>query len=74
MHAMLMQSATGPGEGQPAVLKVNHVCETVDHETGTVTFPNGISARHDLVIGADGVGVGPSMQLSISSPDEDMNV
>ncbi|KAH8422251.1 uncharacterized protein LDX57_000009 [Aspergillus melleus] len=65
MHAMLMQSATGPGKGKPAVLKVNHQCETVNHETGTVTFHNGISARHDLVIGADGVGSAVRKSLGI---------
>ncbi|KAK1141029.1 hypothetical protein N8T08_009602 [Aspergillus melleus] len=65
MHAMLMQSATGSGEGQPAVLKVNHVCETVDHDAGTVTFHNGISARHDLVIGADGFGSAVRKSLGI---------
>lgn len=57
MHQMLMESATGAGEGEPAVLKLNHACESIDHETGTISFENQITAQHDLVVGADGIGV-----------------
>ncbi|KAA8651266.1 hypothetical protein EYZ11_006786 [Aspergillus tanneri] len=56
MHEMLMDSATGEGEGVPAKLMLNHSCESVDHETGVITFKNGVTARHDLIIGADGIG------------------
>ncbi|KAJ4423611.1 hypothetical protein N0V82_001779 [Gnomoniopsis sp. IMI 355080] len=57
MHAMLKDSALqGEGEGEPAKLCVNHKCETLDVETGVITFANGHSAQHDLVIGADGIG------------------
>ena len=57
MHQMLMASATGPGEGEPAVLKLNHACESIDHEYGTLTFKNKLTAKHDLIVGADGIGV-----------------
>lgn len=60
MHEMLMTSATGPGEGEPAKLVLNHAYESVDHETGTITFKNGVTAQHDLIVGADGIGVGVS--------------
>lgn len=76
MHSMLMQGATGPGDGQPAVLKLNHACKSVDHETGTVRFQNATSARHDLVIGADGVGVSSPFLwalLVVIPPDRCMN-
>lgn len=58
MHEMLMKSATGPGEGEPAKLVLNHACESVDHETGTIVFKNKVTVQHDLIIGADGIGVG----------------
>lgn len=58
MHAMLMDSATGAAhEGAPAILKVNHKCVAIDHDNGIITFENGVTARHDLIIGADGIGV-----------------
>lgn len=57
MHAMLMDSAVGQrGEGVPAVLKVNHKAKDVNLETGEVTFENGVTAKHDVIIGADGIG------------------
>jgi salicylate hydroxylase len=31
-------------------------CKTIDLETNTITFENGVSATHDLIIGADGIG------------------
>jgi salicylate hydroxylase len=52
-----MEAATGPGEGQPAVLRLNHTYETLDAEKGVISFTNGTSVQHDIVIGADGVGV-----------------
>lgn len=57
MHAMLMESAIGEkGEGQPAKLVVNHKCRNLDVETGEVVFENGVKVKHDVVIGADGIG------------------
>ncbi|KAN0067960.1 hypothetical protein V8E54_013888 [Elaphomyces granulatus] len=57
MHRMLMASATGPGEGEPALLKTNHACESIDHKNGILTFKNNVAAKHDLIVGADGIGV-----------------
>lgn len=31
-------------------------CESIDHETTTIHFTNGHSAKHDVIIGADGIG------------------
>jgi salicylate hydroxylase len=31
-------------------------CRTIDLEANTITFDNGVSAKHDLVVGADGIG------------------
>lgn len=57
MHAMLMDSAMGESHsGTPAVLKVNHRCSSIDHKAGIISFSNGVQARHDLIIGADGIG------------------
>ncbi|CAG8961376.1 hypothetical protein HYFRA_00013322 [Hymenoscyphus fraxineus] len=57
MHAMLMDSAMGSSHpGTPAILKVNHKCSSIDHKAGLVTFENGFQAKHDLIIGADGIG------------------
>ncbi|KAH6682736.1 hypothetical protein B0J14DRAFT_673144 [Halenospora varia] len=57
MHAMLMDCATQDGgEGVPAKLIVNHKCSAIDLENGIVTFENGVTATHDVVIGADGIG------------------
>lgn len=57
MHAMLMDAALGHNyEGTPATLKVNHKCVDIDSEKGLVVFENGVTARHELVIGADGIG------------------
>ncbi|KAJ5657319.1 uncharacterized protein N7484_000968 [Penicillium longicatenatum] len=57
MHFMLKESALAEeGKGVPAVLKVNHRCSGIDLETNVITFENGYSAKHDLIIGADGIG------------------
>lgn len=57
MHAMLMSTAIeAPGAGTPAKLIVNHKCTAVDVSTGTITFDNGVTATHDAIIGADGIG------------------
>lgn len=55
MHFMLMEAATSPeGEGEPAELYIDYICESVDTEKGEVTFRNGNTVTADLVIGADG--------------------
>ncbi|CAI6090427.1 hypothetical protein V2G26_006014 [Clonostachys chloroleuca] len=56
MHSMLKDSALGEGEGQPAKLLVNHKCREIDLSTNIITFDNGVTARHDLIVGADGIG------------------
>jgi len=57
MHTMLMKSAVGEaGEGIPAVLKVNHKALEINHQAGVITFENGVQAKHDLIVGADGIG------------------
>ncbi|KAL4891502.1 FAD/NAD(P)-binding domain-containing protein [Aspergillus ambiguus] len=65
MHQMLMTSATGAGKGVPAVLKVNHACESIDHDAGIVKFKNGVTAKHDLIVGADGIGSSVRRTLGI---------
>lgn len=55
MQEMLLDPATGAGAGEPAVLKLNHACETIDHETRRITLRNQTSAQHNLIVGADGV-------------------
>jgi salicylate hydroxylase len=57
MHAMLKDCAMQEeGEGIPAKLLVNHKCKNIDLETRTVEFENGVTATHDLIVGADGIG------------------
>ncbi|KAF3061324.1 FAD-dependent urate hydroxylase [Daldinia childiae] len=57
MHTMLKDCALQEeGEGIPAKLIVNHQCENIDLESSTVTFANGKTAKHDLIVGADGIG------------------
>ncbi|EOO01029.1 putative salicylate hydroxylase protein [Phaeoacremonium minimum UCRPA7] len=57
MHAMLKDSACAEeGEGVPAKLFVNHRCKNIDLASGRIEFENGVSATHDLIIGADGIG------------------
>ncbi|KAF5622332.1 salicylate hydroxylase [Fusarium sp. NRRL 52700] len=56
MHNMLKDSALGDGKGQPAKLFVNHKCKDINIKTGLVEFENGKQAKHDLIIGADGIG------------------
>jgi salicylate hydroxylase len=57
MHEMLMDSAVGKSHsGTPAVLKVNHKCVSIDNDAGVITFENGATAKHDLIVGSDGAG------------------
>ncbi|KAF4218734.1 hypothetical protein CNMCM6457_003640 [Aspergillus fumigatiaffinis] len=56
MHRMLWIAATSQGDGEPAVVKMGHTCDFVNVETGQITFSNGITIQHDLVVGADGIG------------------
>ncbi|KOS21970.1 FAD-dependent urate hydroxylase [Escovopsis weberi] len=70
MHSMLKDEALGDeGEGEPAKLRVNHKCLEIDLERGIVTFTNGVTARHDLIIGADGIGSVVRGQIGIN-PDK----
>jgi salicylate hydroxylase len=54
---MLLTAATSSGEGEPAQLILDHPCTDIDFDSNVVTFANGKKVSHDLVIGADGVGV-----------------
>ncbi|KIV94176.1 hypothetical protein PV10_01965 [Exophiala mesophila] len=57
MHSMLKDAAIGEsGVGVPAKLVVNHQCQDIDVPSSTITFKNGNTATHDLIIGADGIG------------------
>ncbi|KAM0246025.1 hypothetical protein ACHAP5_004996 [Fusarium lateritium] len=58
MHAMLKDTAMGEGEGIPVKLEVKHrtKCSAIDIPTSTITFENGVTAKHDLIVGADGIG------------------
>ncbi|KAJ0386991.1 hypothetical protein COL922a_003142 [Colletotrichum nupharicola] len=57
MHSMLKDTALEEaGEGTPAKLFVNYKCKEMDIAAGKVSFENGHSATHDLIIGADGIG------------------
>ncbi|KJZ72186.1 hypothetical protein HIM_08451 [Hirsutella minnesotensis 3608] len=52
MHSMMKDSALGEGKGQPAML----LCKSLDARTGWIKFENGEVAKHDLIVGADGIG------------------
>lgn len=66
MHSMLKDSALGDGEGQPAKLVINHKAVDVDLETGFIKFENGNTAKHDVIIGADGIGSAIRSSLGIT--------
>lgn len=34
----------------------NYQCQSIDLDKGVVTFTNGVDAKHDLIVGADGIG------------------
>ncbi|CAK5262676.1 unnamed protein product [Mycena citricolor] len=66
MHATLLKTATSvEGKGTPCTVVVDHVCETVDPEAGTVTFKNGVTVSADLIIGSDGIRSAVRGQLGI---------
>lgn len=65
MHSMLMNTATGAGKGTPAKLVVDHKCQAINLETGLITFENGNTATHEVVIGADGIGVSVSSARTV---------
>ncbi|KAL6362078.1 hypothetical protein LRP88_05562 [Fusarium phalaenopsidis] len=67
MHRMLKDSASGKGEGIPAKLVVNHKAEKIDLETGEITFTNGNKVKHDVIIGADGIGSTVRQELGIKA-------
>ena len=55
---MLMDYALSEeGDGIPVKLVVDHKCSAIDVENGWIAFESGATAKHDVVIGADGVGV-----------------
>ncbi|KAF7545315.1 hypothetical protein G7Z17_g9276 [Cylindrodendrum hubeiense] len=57
MHTMLKDTALDEaGEGTPVKLVLNHRCKEIDLEKGLITFENGVSVTHELIIGADGIG------------------
>ncbi|KAK1227945.1 hypothetical protein PQX77_009047 [Marasmius sp. AFHP31] len=56
MHATLLKTATSSeGQGPPCTVVIDHICQSVDHEAGTVTFENGVTVEADMIIGADGI-------------------
>ncbi|KAJ6567292.1 salicylate hydroxylase [Mycena vulgaris] len=66
MHATLLKTATQEeGKGTPCEVFIDHICDTVDAEAGTVTFKNGATITADLIIGADGIRSAVRTQLGI---------
>ncbi|OAQ71785.1 salicylate hydroxylase [Purpureocillium lilacinum] len=66
MHRMLKECALqDEGEGTPARLVVNHKCQSIDVDAGVISFTNGTTAQHDLVVGADGIGSAVRGELGI---------
>ncbi|GAB1729822.1 hypothetical protein NU195Hw_g8792t1 [Hortaea werneckii] len=59
MHRMLLDCATQQeGDGEPVEHRITEAIQCIDIDTvqGIIEFENGVSAKHDLVIGADGIG------------------
>ncbi|EFX06708.1 salicylate hydroxylase [Grosmannia clavigera kw1407] len=57
MHTMLKDTALQQeGKGKPIELLLNHACKDIDLATGTIIFDNGVTATHDVIVGADGIG------------------
>lgn len=68
---MIQDAATDTqGEGEPVTIKMDHSCESLGLETGWVAFSNGTSVQHDLVIGADGIGVGEPRPRTHEEPTD----
>lgn len=66
LHKHLKEVAlSGGGRGQPAKLETWHRAVELDPEAGHITFENGKSATHDLVICADGIRSAMREQLGI---------
>ncbi|KAJ7229020.1 salicylate hydroxylase, partial [Mycena pura] len=66
MHATLLKTATSTeGKGTPCRAFIDHICDTVDAEAGTVTFKNGVTITADLIVGADGIRSVVRSQLGI---------
>ncbi|KAF2212812.1 hypothetical protein CERZMDRAFT_111840 [Cercospora zeae-maydis SCOH1-5] len=66
MHTMLKDSALSQsGDGLPAKLVVNHKAERIDPEKGEITFANGKTVKHDVIIGADGIGSATRKALGV---------
>lgn len=40
-------------------------CKSIDLNTNTITFQNGVTAQHDLIIGADGIGSAVRSEIGI---------
>lgn len=56
MHTILMETALSKeGDGIPAVLYTEHRVRAVDSDAGTITFENGKTVKHDMIIGSDGI-------------------
>lgn len=73
MHRGLFHTATSEeGKGVPCKVVVDHICESVDYETGTIKFKNGRTVTADLIVGADGIrsvirqqiGITPNMRAA----------
>ncbi|KAH8817284.1 putative salicylate hydroxylase [Xylogone sp. PMI_703] len=57
MHSMLKDCALqDEGEGAPVKLEVNRQCTDINLDTGVVSFADGNTTKHDLIVGADGIG------------------
>ncbi|KAJ7499344.1 salicylate hydroxylase [Mycena latifolia] len=66
MHKTLLETATSTeGKGTPCKVFIDHICDTVNAEAGTVTFKNGVTITADLIIGADGIRSAVRGQLGI---------
>ncbi|KAJ7429035.1 salicylate hydroxylase [Mycena latifolia] len=66
MHKTLLETATSTeGKGTPCKVFIDHICDTVNAEAGTVAFKNGVTITADLIIGADGIRSAVRGQLGI---------
>lgn len=66
MHDELMRLAVGKGEGPPVRIHLGGKVIQCSPEDGTITLKGGEIVHADLVVGADGLHVGPySIRLFI---------